>query len=138
MDVRNCKKCGKLYNHNISLPRGICPACHEEQEKKFIEVKEYIGGHRSCTVPEVAEACEVTTQQIKQWLREERLEFSTEAGDVLSCESCGEPIRTGRFCEKCKQNMANTLQNSMPQRQAPAAEPKKDSKENPKMRFLDH
>ena len=36
MEVKNCKKCRRLFNY-ISGP-SICPQCREELEKKFQEV----------------------------------------------------------------------------------------------------
>ena len=37
MNVRNCKKCGKLFNYVSGAP--VCPACKDALEKKFQEVK---------------------------------------------------------------------------------------------------
>ena len=31
MNVRNCRKCGKLFNHVMGMP--ICPACKDALEK---------------------------------------------------------------------------------------------------------
>ena len=53
MDVRNCKKCGKLFNY-VSGPM-ICPLCKEELEEKFQEVKKYVSEHPGCGIPEVTE-----------------------------------------------------------------------------------
>ena len=67
MNARNCRKCGKLFNYVSGPP--ICMACREALEEKFQEVKNYIFEHRSVTIPEVSEACGVSTNQIQQWLR---------------------------------------------------------------------
>ena len=69
MNVRNCRKCGKLFNY-ISGP-SWCPACREQMETKFQEVKEYIRENPGVFVQQVAEACDVEPSQINQWLREE-------------------------------------------------------------------
>ena len=134
MNVRNCKKCGKMFNYAVGPI--ICPQCREAQEAKFQEVKKYIQEHPRCGIPQVSEECDVEVGQIQQWLREERLEFGSESMVVLQCENCGAQIYTGRFCEKCKNSMANSL-NAAFKPAAPKAEPKKDLKENPRMRFLD-
>lgn len=134
MDVRNCRKCGKLFNYFMGPP--ICQLCREALEVTFQEVKKYISEHQGCGIAEVAEACEVTTQQIKQWLREERLEFSSDAAVGLECESCGASIRSGRFCESCKVNMTHTLQDVYKKPASPEVKKTKE-KENPKMRYLD-
>ncbi|NBI89357.1 flagellar protein [Lachnospiraceae bacterium] len=134
MDVRNCKKCGKLFNY-VSGPM-ICQNCKEELEEKFQEVKKYVSEHPGCGIPEVTEECDVTPNQIKQWLREERLEFSTNTQVGLTCENCGVPVRSGRFCSKCKNSMANDLQ-GMYKKKKTMVEKKPDTKDNPRMHFLD-
>lgn len=108
MDVRTCRGCRRIFNY-VSGPM-LCPACKQALEEKFQEVKAYIEEHKGSTLPVIAEECDVDVQQIRQWLREERLELSTESGAVLECESCGAPIRSGKFCDKCRNSMANNLQ----------------------------
>ena len=123
MNVRNCKKCGKIFNYVSGPP--ICPQCKDALEEKFQEVRKYIQDNRHATIPEVSEACEVSTNQIQQWLRDERLELAEGSGI------------TGRFCEKCKSSMATRLSSSIKKPEAPKPQQKKkDTKENPKMRFL--
>ena len=100
MNVRNCRKCGNLFNYVSGPP--ICMACREKLEEKFQEVKKYIQDNGHAGIQQVAEACDVSTNQIHQWLREERLELSAESGVTLSCENCGAAILSGRFCQKCK------------------------------------
>ena len=106
LNVRNCRKCGKIFNYVSGAP--ICPMCKDALEKKFMEVKEYIRENSNCTVQDVVEHCEVEQQQIHQWIREERLELKGGTSGVF-CEKCGTPIHIGRFCEKCKAEMANTF-----------------------------
>lgn len=132
MNVRNCRKCGKLFNYVTGAP--VCPACKEALEKKFQEVKKYVQENKGVTIHDVAENCEVDTQQVRQWVREERLEFSGEGVTGITCEKCGASIATGRFCAKCKADMASTLNSVIPKKEAPKH--KKDPKDNPKMRFL--
>lgn len=132
MNVRNCKRCGRLFNYAIGPI--MCPACKDALDAKFKQVKEYIRDNKGCGIQQVAEECDVEVSQIQQWLREERLEFTSESMITLSCESCGATIRSGRFCDKCKNNMINGFRGT-PAPAAPA-EPKKDTKENPRMRFM--
>ena len=135
MNVRNCKKCGKIFNYVSGPP--ICPQCKDALEEKFQEVRKYIQDNRHATIPEVSEACEVSTNQIQQWLRDERLELAEGSGITLFCENCEAPIMSGRFCEKCKSSMGTRLSSSIKKPEAPKPQQKKkDTKENPKMRFL--
>ena len=103
MDVRNCRRCGRLFNY-VAGP-FLCPRCREEMEKKFQEVKVYIRENPGVGVREVAEKCEIDTSQIYQWLREERLELAEGSMISLTCENCGKTIKSGRYCEKCKRDL---------------------------------
>ena len=134
MNVKACKGCKRLFNYIMG--QNYCPACKEKLEEKFQEVKRYIQKNTGVGIQEVATACDVETSQIRQWLREDRLELATDSALYLNCESCGQPIRSGKFCEKCKANMTKELQSVI--RTNKPAEPKtvKDQKDNAKMRYL--
>lgn len=133
MNVRNCRKCGKLFNYVSGAP--VCPACKDALEKKFQEVKKYVQENKGVTIHDVVENCEVESQQVHQWVREERLEFSGEGVTGITCEKCGATISTGRFCQKCKNEMTANLSSALPKK-AEAPIKKKDTKDPAKMRFL--
>ena len=107
MEVMNCRGCGRLFNYIGG--QQLCPACKEQLEKKFMEVKEYIREHPEKNISQVSEDTDVSIRQLKNWVRQERLIFSEESKVMIECEQCGASIRTGRFCEKCKKNMADNL-----------------------------
>lgn len=136
MNVKSCKMCKKLFNY-LSGP-SICPACREMMEKKFQDVKEYVRTHKGATIHEISEDCEVEVGQIKQWVREERLEFSADSPIGVECESCGTQIKVGRFCEKCKNAMANGLAEAAGLNKKPEAPVRKETRESARMRFLDN
>ena len=50
-------------------------------------------------------------QQIQQWIREERLMFSEDSPIKIPCENCGTLIQSGKYCDKCKTNLARGLNN---------------------------
>ena len=135
MNARNCKKCGRVFNYISGMP--LCPSCREEMEEKFQTVKEYIQNNKDTTIKTVAEECEVDESQIRQWVREERLVFSEDSGILMQCEICGAAIRTGRYCDKCKQETMRSLAGAGRQTVAPQVQ-RKNTKENPRMRFLDN
>ena len=136
MNVRNCKKCNKLFNYIAGPP--ICPVCKEDLEKKFQEVKKYIQDHDSVPMTVVAEECDVDIAQLRQWVREERLVFAEGSGMAMECELCGASIITGRYCEKCKAETMNDLLGAgRPSGIQPIQQQRKSSTENPRMRFLD-
>ena len=132
MNVRNCRKCGRVFNYIIG--QTLCLACRDELESKFKEVKEYVQKNRGCTINDVAEVCEVETSQIKQWIREERLTFAEGSLDGIECEQCGALIRTGRFCDSCKAHIQNNLMSAIDKPKA--VERKKPTHDKDRMRFL--
>lgn len=133
MDVRNCKGCSRLFNY-LGGPQ-MCPECTRALDIKFEEVREYVYDNPGAGMQQVSEAMDVSIQQIKHWIREERLAFSDQAQVGLECENCGAMIRTGRFCPECKNKYANGFSNLY--KPAEKSAPKKDLRQSPKMRFLD-
>ena len=102
-DLRNCRRCGKLFVYT-GIP--LCMQCVEQDEELFERVKEYIESHPRCTTIEVAEALDIPVEKILQFLREGKLELSRENTNMLlDCERCGRPIYTGRYCSECAASM---------------------------------
>ncbi|MCI8785457.1 MAG: flagellar protein [Eubacterium sp.] len=134
MDARSCRSCGRLFNYIQGPP--ICMACKQKLEDKFLQVRDYIRENDSATMKEISEDNEVSVKQIKQWVREERLTFTDHSPVGIECETCGKMIRTGRFCDKCKNSMASNLQAmyAMPVKQEESGS---RSKGKDRMRFLD-
>lgn len=134
MDVRNCRKCGRVFNYISGV--AICQACREQEEQKFQEVKKFVQDCKTAGINEIVEACDVSHNQVNMWIRQERLVFAEDSPIGINCESCGTMIKTGRFCEKCKYDLARGINNSIKPK---VAEPvvQKDKKENPRMRYLD-
>lgn len=133
MDIRNCRNCGTIFNYVVG--QVMCPACKDSLEAKFQEVKKYIEDHPGTTISEISEVCDVDAQQVKQWLRDERLEVTTESNLFLSCDGCGTSIRSGRYCDRCKYELLNGLQGAakgLPKSPKPDDERRKAAK----MRFL--
>jgi hypothetical protein len=134
MEVRNCKGCGKLFNHLSGPP--LCATCLQALDLKFEEVKEYVYDHPRVGMQEVSEEMNVPIAQIKQWIREERLSFAEDSMIGLECEGCGITIKTGRFCKACKEKLARGFTDLYPADKP--IQKQKDPRESPKMRFLDN
>ena len=115
----------------------MCPSCREALEADFQRVKEYIRAHAGATITEVAEECDVEPAQIHQWLREERLEIAEGSAIVLQCESCGAPIKSGKYCEKCKATMAKNLSIAIDKPKVIAQQRPDRRDAQSRMRFLD-
>lgn len=132
MEVKNCKLCGRLYNV-MQQPSSCCPACERKMEEKFSDVKDYIRENPHASMTQIAEENEVPIQQLKKWVREERLQFSKDSGIKLSCESCGKGILTGRYCKECKRTMKDTFTGLYVE---PVAQKKAKKDSSGRMRFL--
>lgn len=130
MDVRNCKLCKNMFNY-VDSP--LCPACNKKMERKFEDVKKFIRENPRTPIGEVSEATEVPMQQLKKWVRQERLAFAEDSGITIDCMSCGKSILTGRYCEKCKDQITNSF-SSMYQEKKTTETAKKSG--SAKMRFL--
>ena len=133
MDVRNCKSCGRLINYMGGAP--LCTSCQKKLEEKFQEVKEYLNENPNSSIHKVAEEVDVSVKQIKQWVREERLTFSEDSVQGIDCENCGRMIRTGRFCESCKQSLASTLRSALDTPKSFDVQ-HRNGKDKDRMRFL--
>lgn len=135
MNVRNCKKCGKLFNY--AFGPIICQDCMSAQEELFQQAKKYVQDNPGCDIQELSENVEVEISQIKQWIREERLQFSTDSPIRIACEGCGAMIRSGRYCDACKSNMTSGLNNAFGLNQ-PKPQPtvKKRESDGNRMRFI--
>lgn len=135
MDVRNCRKCRRLFNY-IGNSK-YCPACTEQLEKKFHEVKEYIYKNPGVGIRDVSEAMDVEPSQIKQWIREERLILSNASEGEIVCESCGVCIVTGRYCDKCKAAVTSGLTGIYRPVQQESDSNVRKQRDKDRMRFLD-
>ena len=133
MNVKNCKRCGKIFNYVVGPV--ICPQCQEERENKFQEVKKYVRDNPGVDIIQVSEECDVDTNQIRQWIREERLQFADDSPIKIACEGCGAMIGSGRFCDKCKTNLNKEIKsmiNPITENKKPGASPSVRNK----MRYL--
>lgn len=136
MDVRNCKECGRLYNYMGVT--SLCPSCSKKLDKKFGQVKAYLYDHPGAGIQEVSEENDVTPALIRKWVREERLSFADNSAVGIDCENCGAMIKTGRFCQSCKDKLANNLSNVYKEPEPKPLPKRKDFKDSAKMRFLDN
>ncbi|MGI6776726.1 MAG: MerR family transcriptional regulator [Acetivibrionales bacterium] len=108
-DVRNCRKCGKIFNYLGGVP--ICPVCKQEDEEDFKRVKQYLYDNPGASMSQISTELDISVEKIKRYLKEGRLEIIGEESNlVLECESCGKSIRTGRFCAECERELARGFQ----------------------------
>lgn len=113
-DVRNCRKCGRIYNYIAGAP--ICPACKQLEEDDFQAVKRYLYENPGATLTQVSTDLEMSVEKIKRFLKEGRLEITDDEGNmVLECETCGRSIKTGRLCAECERSLASGFKSAASQ-----------------------
>jgi len=134
LNIVNCKKCGRIFQQTSS--RRICPDCEKELEDKFAEVISYIRDHPNVSIMEVSREMEVSVEQLKQWVREERLIFTNAEGSGIECVMCGVPITTGKYCNRCKEEMAHNLGNAYEKPKVTLTQQQPQTSSKGKMRFV--
>lgn len=98
--VKQCTycKCPLPSNYDGEL----CPRCADAQ--LFRDVKEYIRAN-DVNEYQVAEHFQIPLKQVKNWIREGRIEYRTDPQTakyvVMHCQKCGAPISFGSLCQKC-------------------------------------
>lgn len=99
LQARSCDICGRIFQPNGFL--DICPNCFEKDQKDYDRVREYIYAHPCAKVFEVVTNLEISVNRIKRYLKEGRLEIVEKTSTFLTCESCGKPLQSGRYCDEC-------------------------------------
>lgn len=104
-ELKNCKRCGKLFNY---IGGDImCYTCGNEDEAEFQRIKKYLLENLGASISQVASELDIGVDKIKKYLRDGRLEIVGDDGiPILRCERCGESIKTGRFCDECSRNLS--------------------------------
>lgn len=107
MDVRNCRRCGKIFQYVAGKP--ICPNCRQKEEDDFEKVRSYLYDYQGATLMEVAQATGVSAAMIQQFLREDRLMIPKDSPITIGCENCGTGIKSGRFCSACTAQLGSEM-----------------------------
>ncbi len=106
-EVRNCRKCGKIFNY-IGSP--ICPICKQAEEEDFKKIKDYLYRNPGSSITQVSIELDIGVEKIRRFLKDGRLEITGDDGNmILECENCGKSIKSGRFCDECERNLASEL-----------------------------
>jgi len=78
----------------------LCPVCKEQL--LFHEVKDFIR-ENDVNEYQVAEHFKIPVRQVKEWIREGRIEYKTAGTTSLGmhCQRCGASVAFGSLCPKC-------------------------------------
>ena len=91
----------------------LCVDCAREDQEQFNKVKEYLKEHSTATVIEITKATGVERKQIFEWVKSGQLDIASVVDLGLSCESCGKPIKSGRFCIECAARIESDARKSL-------------------------
>ena len=114
MEILACSHCGKLFNY-IRGDR-LCPACQKAMNDHFVEVKKYVREHPNVDITTLSQEMKVSVRQIHRWIRV--------------------TIKTGRYCDACRNQMAAGLKKAAGIQDKPVATtPSRLRSTEEKMRF---
>ncbi len=132
MDIRNCRRCKKIYKYDGFK---ICHSCRQDDEADFKTVKEYLYENPGANISAVVKDTKVETKKVMEFLREGRLEIQG-GGDIsLDCENCGVAITTGRYCPSCARDLQGEIGQAM--RSGKKEEVKKNKRSDGEFRIVD-
>lgn len=100
-----CSICGRLFESNGFTE--LCSVCKVRDDETYMRLRDYLMQHPGTKIFDVSNVLDVPIYYIKRYLREERLEIIEKDNRFLTCEKCGNPIRSGRFCDACANEARN-------------------------------
>ncbi len=98
-NIKYCDVCHRPLSSEYE--KDLCPVCMEEE--MFSQVREYIRAN-DVNEYDVAEHFDLPLRQVKDWIREGRIEYKTDQPvkmTQLHCLECGAPIAFGSYCQTC-------------------------------------
>lgn len=98
-EVRNCKRCGKLF---MCAGTPVCPECLVKEEEQYRVVKRYLDGHPGTGVQETSDETKVPVDVVVEFLRQGLLVIGAGPLSQLTCIVCKKPITKGRLCARCE------------------------------------
>lgn len=106
MNIRNCRRCGTVFSSEGEM---ICLQCRQEDEVDYKRVKDFLWEHPKTSLMELSDILQISTDKIKRFLRDGRLEVSGTENMLLACETCGNSISAGRYCEECRKKVKRDI-----------------------------
>ncbi len=111
MATKQCARCRKLFNYFTGPP--LCLECRNKDDDDYKIVKEYLYDNPGAKITDVSSATEVSVSKIRRFLKEGRLEIKDLENFFLECERCGVPIKSGRYCDKCKRELSTEMKSAI-------------------------
>lgn len=103
-----CEVCGeKMYY--VGGGRYECKECGHSVLDDYGKVKEFLEEHGNSPAVVVSKATGVKMEIIEMFLKRGKVEIPEGSRYYLECESCGCPIRYGRFCPTCAKQLTGSI-----------------------------
>src|SRR5699024_2429378 len=100
-ELKNCERCGEIF---ASIgDKDVCPKCGRQEEEDFQKVYRFLTNrkNREATILEIVEATGVEEEFIIKLIKQNRLRASKLPKLDYASESGGNPIKSGKKCERC-------------------------------------
>ncbi len=133
--VFTCGKCRRMFQYPGYGPK-LCPECKKQDDEDYEKVKTYLRDNPGRTLYQTSEDCNVSIEEIRGWLKDERLEYKGEGSTGLVCEHCGAPITSGKLCDECRMAYSRAAGEMARSLSRPTEEKKKPVHNGDRMRFL--
>lgn len=98
-NVRYCLQCHRILPKNSDA--DFCDVCAELN--LFKEARDFIRAN-DVNEDQVAEFLDIPVSQVRQWIREGRIQYKGHDGKLTSlfCNICGKPIEYDTVCAECR------------------------------------
>ncbi|MCL6589538.1 MAG: hypothetical protein K6U80_06250 [Firmicutes bacterium] len=71
MDIRNCKRCNKIFRSDGS---GVCPECSPQEQEDFSKIRDYLFSHPNSSIIDVKLATGIDVKVISRFLKDGRID----------------------------------------------------------------
>jgi hypothetical protein len=107
----------------------------ELDEENYRLVRDFVKENPNVSVEVAVAATGVSEEQVREYLRQGRLDAAEFSGEILNCSRCGKPIQTGLYCVLCLNELSDSLKGNSPKTRDKSA---KDDEELDPSHFTRH
>jgi hypothetical protein len=104
--LKKCETCGRMFSGEYGTT--ICSRCMVSDDETFRRVREFVYDNPGSNISQVSEGTGVPDEVVMGYLRLGKLELKGD-GVGYPCDSCGEMITFGKFCQACTERLAGDL-----------------------------
>lgn len=102
LDNIRCPRCGKVYS-KPELRLYVCKKCKFQEHLEVARVRNFLEQNGKQSVEIMADLLELTAREVEYGLQNLEPQ-NIKLQKRYHCNSCGDEIRYGRYCDSCTQN----------------------------------